>query len=71
MGVGDNARHDSDSSIPRTAEEVFLLNGFAMEYFKTTFNSSVPVIPSIGNNVRLSHFEFEGACGLMLSVVLL
>ncbi|KAG0031998.1 Endopolyphosphatase [Podila clonocystis] len=60
--TGDNARHDSDNTHPRTQDEINALNKRIAAKFLDTFGSDsdpsgrrVPVVPSIGNNDVYPH----------------
>ncbi|KAJ2959667.1 hypothetical protein NQZ79_g4966 [Umbelopsis isabellina] len=71
--TGDNARHDSDSNIPRTRKEIYSLNQEVADLMEKTFgfNASgepdqhyVPIVPSfvsiVGNNDCYPHNIFYG-----------
>ena len=47
--TGDSARHDSDTQIPRTAEEVFAENAHLLHTLESYF-PGVPLVPTVGNN---------------------
>jgi hypothetical protein len=49
-GTGDNARHDIDSSVPRTPSEINDLNRMMVRRMRETFGEDVVVVPSLGNN---------------------
>ncbi|KAG0359335.1 Endopolyphosphatase [Mortierella sp. AD032] len=59
--TGDNARHDSDNTHPRTQEEINALNKIVASKVLNTFPASgpdgrrIPIIPSIGNNDVYPH----------------
>ncbi|KAG0281877.1 Endopolyphosphatase [Linnemannia exigua] len=59
--TGDNARHDSDNTHPRTQEEIYALNKIVANKVLSTFPTSspdgqrIPIIPSIGNNDVYPH----------------
>ncbi|KAF9315732.1 Endopolyphosphatase [Podila horticola] len=62
--TGDNARHDSDNTHPRTQDEINILNQRIAQKILDTFGDSddptstrrrVPVVPSIGNNDVYPH----------------
>ncbi|KAG0032691.1 Endopolyphosphatase [Podila clonocystis] len=60
--TGDNARHDSDNTHPRTQDEINALNQRIAAKFLDSFGSDstpsgrrVPVVPSIGNNDVYPH----------------
>ncbi|KAF9907653.1 Endopolyphosphatase, partial [Lobosporangium transversale] len=59
--TGDNARHDSDNTFPRTQEQIFAMNFIMARRMLTTFppNSKdgerLPIVPSIGNNDVYPH----------------
>ncbi|KAG0356896.1 Endopolyphosphatase [Podila minutissima] len=62
--TGDNARHDSDNTHPRTQDEINTLNQRIAQKFLDTFGDPddptstrrrVPVVPSIGNNDVYPH----------------
>ncbi|KAI9238414.1 MAG: Metallo-dependent phosphatase-like protein [Podila humilis] len=63
--TGDNARHDSDNTHPRTQDEIDTLNTIIASKFLDTFGGEsqdptsgrarVPVVPSIGNNDVYPH----------------
>ncbi|KAF3769181.1 Endopolyphosphatase, partial [Cryphonectria parasitica EP155] len=57
--TGDNARHDSDESIPRSADQVLGTNRLLASKFADTFSDAngltIPVIPTFGNNDILPH----------------
>ncbi|KAK2466218.1 hypothetical protein APHAL10511_001860 [Amanita phalloides] len=49
--TGDNARHDSDQTIPRTQAEIKGMNEAVAKKMKDIFlDRGIPVVPSIGNN---------------------
>lgn len=48
--TGDNARHDLDTKIPRTPQEILTCNKFVMQRYFTPLSSKMIIIPSIGNN---------------------
>jgi len=48
--TGDNARHDIDESLPRTAAEIQELNKFVAEGIRRAFGRKVKVVASLGNN---------------------
>ncbi|KAF8351449.1 Metallo-dependent phosphatase-like protein [Amanita rubescens] len=49
--TGDNARHDSDESVPRTPAEIKDLNKAVAKKMREIFlERGIPVVPSIGNN---------------------
>ncbi len=47
--TGDSARHDIDSDHPRTREEIFNYNRWALAEMERRF-PGVAIVPSIGNN---------------------
>lgn len=61
--TGDSARHDNDPKKPRTSQEIFDLNGMAVERMLQTFGNStnvddpntIPVVPTLGNNDIFPH----------------
>jgi len=60
--TGDSARHDSDESIPRSADQVLNTNQLLSDKIIETFTSdknpsrlSIPVVPTFGNNDILPH----------------
>ncbi len=62
--TGDNAKHDSDSSLPRNWNEVLKLNEYIASKFVKVFGTksddgstvmTIPVVPSIGNNDVYPH----------------
>ncbi|KAG7527447.1 hypothetical protein FFLO_06927 [Filobasidium floriforme] len=53
--TGDNARHDIDSSIPRTPSEINDLNRMMVRRMRETFGEDVVVVPSLGNNDIYPH----------------
>ncbi|KAF9100465.1 Endopolyphosphatase [Mortierella sp. GBA35] len=58
--TGDNVRHDSDNTFPRTQEQINAMNKVVATKFLKTFPSGpdgqrLPVIPSIGNNDVYPH----------------
>ncbi|KUI65865.1 Endopolyphosphatase [Cytospora mali] len=57
--TGDNARHDSDENIPRSAAQVIGTNRLLADKFAETFSDAkgmrVPVVPTFGNNDILPH----------------
>lgn len=61
--TGDSARHDSDEKIPRDADQVLSSNRWVAERFQEVFRrsddgSSIPVVPTFGNNDILPHNIF-------------
>ena len=49
--TGDNARHDIDSSLPRSLTEIYKLNvGLSERMIKLFESRGIPVVPSLGNN---------------------
>lgn len=50
--TGDNARHDADRVIPRTAQDIYSANEVVAQMLKTV---GVPTAPSIGNNDVYPH----------------
>ena len=50
--TGDNARHDADRVIPRTAADIYNANAVVASMMKTM---GVPLVPSIGNNDVYPH----------------
>ncbi|KAF9924284.1 Endopolyphosphatase [Linnemannia zychae] len=60
LWTGDNARHDSDNTYPRTQEQINAMNKIVATKFLIAFPSGpsgrrIPVIPSIGNNDIYPH----------------
>ncbi|KAF9146822.1 Endopolyphosphatase [Mortierella sp. GBA39] len=58
--TGDNARHDSDNTHPRTQDEINALNKIIANKVLKTFppgphGRPIPIIPSIGNNDVYPH----------------
>ncbi|KAF9299440.1 Endopolyphosphatase [Linnemannia elongata] len=58
--TGDNARHDSDNTHPRTQKEINALNKIIANKVLNTFppgplGRRIPIIPSIGNNDIYPH----------------
>ncbi|KAF9962802.1 Endopolyphosphatase [Mortierella alpina] len=58
--TGDNARHDSDNSRPRTQEQIYKMNKAITQKFLTTFppdstGERLPIVPAIGNNDIYPH----------------
>lgn len=49
LWTGDTARHDIDFTHPRSAEEIFGYNRWALEEVEKRF-PGVPIVPSVGNN---------------------
>ncbi|KAI9286597.1 Metallo-dependent phosphatase-like protein [Umbelopsis sp. AD052] len=65
--TGDNARHDSDSNLPRTRKEIYQLNQRVADLMEKTFGFNpedgpdqhyVPIVPSFGNNDCYPHNIF-------------
>lgn len=63
--TGDNARHDNDNHLPRSASAIYKLNADMVEKFKEVFGSkdprnvfSIPIVPSLGNNDIYPHNVF-------------
>lgn len=49
--TGDSARHDNDHQLPRTPDEIFMLNRAVTAKMESVFTRrGVPVVPSLGNN---------------------
>ncbi|KAF9138018.1 Endopolyphosphatase [Linnemannia schmuckeri] len=62
--TGDNARHDSDNTHPRTQEEINTLNKIVANKVLNIFppgpdGRRIPIIPSIGNNDVYPHNILE------------
>ncbi|KAF8739244.1 hypothetical protein AX14_010407 [Amanita brunnescens Koide BX004] len=56
--TGDNARHDSDESVPRTPAEIKELNNIVAKKMREIFlDRGIPVVPSLGNNDIWPHNE--------------
>lgn len=55
---GDSARHDSDPFLSRELDEIIELNTLVADKIKRTFPGT-PVIPAVGNNVRLSEHRSD------------
>ncbi|KAI9228846.1 MAG: Metallo-dependent phosphatase-like protein [Piptocephalis tieghemiana] len=53
--TGDNARHDNDRSLPRSEEEIFSLNEDMVRRVRNIFPTSIPIVPTIGNNDIYPH----------------
>lgn len=56
--TGDSARHDQDTDIPRTPEEIMRENTYLLHLLETYF-PGVPLIPTIGNNDVYVHNTLE------------
>ncbi|KAF9570738.1 Endopolyphosphatase [Mortierella alpina] len=58
--TGDNARHDSDNTRPRTQEQIYKMNKAITQKFLETFPTDyigerLPIVPAIGNNDIYPH----------------
>ncbi|KAF9939429.1 Endopolyphosphatase [Mortierella alpina] len=58
--TGDNARHDSDNTQPRTQEQIYKMNRAITQKFLATFPTDLagqrlPIVPAIGNNDIYPH----------------
>lgn len=52
--TGDSARHDIDNKYPRTRQEIYDLNRWALSLLQQTFPGT-PIVPTIGNNDIFPH----------------